>query len=201
MTPDKLPILILAAGASRRMQGRDKLMEIVAGRPLLRHLAEEAIATGHPVTITLPALDHPRARSLDGLSVHCLPVPDASEGINASLRTGLAALSTADAVMILLADLPELKAAHLAQVFQARTDNPDAMVWRGATQAGAPGHPTLIDHSLFPQISSLTGDSGAQTVLRRATTVLVPLPGEVARRDLDTPAAWATWHAEQSNKN
>ena len=31
-----IPILILAAGASRRMRGQDKLLQVVDGMPLLR---------------------------------------------------------------------------------------------------------------------------------------------------------------------
>ena len=37
------PILILAAGQSRRMRGRDKLMEVVEGQPLIRRQAEMAL--------------------------------------------------------------------------------------------------------------------------------------------------------------
>ncbi len=44
--PLSLPILILAAGASTRMRGRDKLMEPVEGRPLIRRQAEMARAAG-----------------------------------------------------------------------------------------------------------------------------------------------------------
>ncbi|MGB4829467.1 MAG: NTP transferase domain-containing protein, partial [Paracoccaceae bacterium] len=43
-------ILILAAGASSRMGPGDKLTEPVAGRPMLAHLAGQALATGAPVT-------------------------------------------------------------------------------------------------------------------------------------------------------
>lgn len=195
MQTERLPILILAAGSSSRMRGRDKLMELIDGVPLLRRSAMRALATGHPVFVTLPALDHPRAYSLEGLHVQTIAVPDAVEGMNASLRRGLEAVADAKAAMILLADLPDLETAHLDQVFAARLAQPDASVWRGATETGAPGHPTLIDRSLFARIMALTGDVGAQPVLRTARTVLVPLPGQAARRDLDTPEAWAEWRA------
>ena len=47
-------ILLLAAGSSSRMRGGDKLLEPVAGRPLLTRIAEAALATGLPVHVALP---------------------------------------------------------------------------------------------------------------------------------------------------
>ena len=201
MDKNKLPILLLAAGASSRMQGRDKLAETVEDRPLLRLMAERALATGHPVHVTLPSLSHPRATFLDGLDLTLTPVPDSHEGINASLRSGVRSLSDgAEAVMVVLADLPELTTDHLQSVFAARVSCLDATVWRGATKDRAPGHPTLIDRSLFDDILQLEGDEGAQPILRSAKTVLVPLPEQAARRDLDTPEDWARWRLENCGK-
>ena len=86
-------IVVLAAGASRRMQGRDKLMEDVDGMPLLRRSVMRALATGCKVLVALPATPHARYATLEGLDVAAIPVPDAAEGMNASLRAGLRALS------------------------------------------------------------------------------------------------------------
>ncbi len=60
-----IPILILAAGASRRMNGRDKLLMDVGGECLLRRVVGRAYATGHPVLVALPADDVAR-RQDDG---------------------------------------------------------------------------------------------------------------------------------------
>lgn len=201
MSPTKLPILILAAGRSSRMGGRDKLAEIIEGETLLRRTVRRALDTGHPVAVTLPDLAHPRAQMLEGLAVEQIAVPDAREGMNVSLRRGLVHFVKAEAVMILLADMPDLETEHLGQVFAAYHQSPDALVWRGATEDAAPGHPTLIARDLFERIIDLKGDVGAQPILRRAKTVLVPLPGQVARRDLDTPQAWAAWRAERESGN
>lgn len=188
-----VPILLLAAGASKRMRGVDKLMQLIDGKPLLRRTADIAIATGHPLTVTLPTRPHPRFAALAGIDAKFLPVADASEGINASLRTGLNALMDARSVMVILADLPALDTEHLKRVFDAQDQHPEALVWRGATADGQPGHPTIIDQSLFADICALKGDAGAQSVLQTAPTCLVTLPGNVARVDLDTPEMWKKW--------
>ncbi|HLQ19463.1 MAG TPA: NTP transferase domain-containing protein, partial [Tabrizicola sp.] len=47
-------ILVLAAGASSRMRGRDKLLQPVKGRPILRYVTETALAAAAPVLVALP---------------------------------------------------------------------------------------------------------------------------------------------------
>ena len=64
-----IPILILAAGQSTRMRGRDKLLEPVDGMPLLRQRVLTALAVSRQVSITLPDRDHPR-----GTTVFDLPI-------------------------------------------------------------------------------------------------------------------------------
>ena len=89
-----IPILIPAAGASRRMGGHDKLLEEVAGEAILRRVARLALAQATRVLVSLPdtgmfALG--RRAALAGLGVTILPVSDAHEGLAASLRAGVAA--------------------------------------------------------------------------------------------------------------
>lgn len=197
-----LPIILLAAGQSSRMRGTDKLLEQVRGVPLLRKQAEMACAvTTGPVLVALPPPPHPRYQCLDALAVNRVPVRDASEGMNASLRTAFAALPEGvPAAMLLLADLPELTCDDLNSVLQAVDLKSQNLVWRGMTQDGRPGHPIVFAAALFPAFASLTGDSGGREVVAQASdrTVFVPLPGDRARRDLDTPEDWAAWRAEQT---
>lgn len=198
-----IPTILLAAGQSRRMGGADKLMQKIDGIPLLRRSAITALTAG-PVIIALPPKPHPRYGALSGLDAQIVPIPDAMEGMNASLRGALAHVGPkAPAAMVMLADLPDLSPADLAAVLAARQDNPDFLIWRGATRAGKPGHPVLFDRSLFSALSQLTGDAGAQSVVRahidRVRTI--PLPGQNALADLDTSEDWAKWHQSRGTKS
>ncbi|MFT6674084.1 MAG: CTP:molybdopterin cytidylyltransferase MocA [Sulfitobacter sp.] len=191
------PVIVLAAGQSRRMQGRDKLLEDIDGLPLIRHQALKARAvTDAPVIVALPPPPHPRYGALAGLDLHLLPVENPAEGMNASLRSGFAALpDTAQCAMVVLGDLPDLTIADLQRVGQAVDLTSDMVIWRGATQAGAAGHPIVFHRSLFGAIARLHGDGGARAVVARAKdmVMLVPLPGDHARADLDTPEDWRKW--------
>ncbi|MEH6644900.1 nucleotidyltransferase family protein [Sulfitobacter sp.] len=193
-----IPIVILAAGASSRMQGRDKLLELVDGVALLRRQVQRALATGAQVLVTLPALPHPRYEALADLDVGTVLVPDAAEGMNASLRAGLAAVpQDADAVMILLADMPDITISDINTMIQAVNLNSNFSIWRATTDQGDAGHPIVFHKSLLPELLTLTGDAGGAAVVKanKHRTKLIALPDAHARTDLDTPEAWTAWRA------
>ncbi len=199
-----LPILILAAGGSTRMRGRDKLMEEVGGQPLLARQARlaRAVTTG-PVIVALPRAPHPRYAALTGIEVTPLEVEEAAEGMNASLRTAFAAVpETAPAAMLLLGDLPALQQPDLQAVFAAVDPQSDILAWRGATEDNQPGHPVVVARPLFPEFLKLTGDGGGREAMAAAGSRvrLVPLPGQRARTDLDTPEDWQAWRAGDRDK-
>ncbi len=190
-----IPILILAAGASRRMQGQDKLLQVVEGMPLLRRQVLMAQATGHRVCVALPAADHPRMAVIRDLDATVLIVPEAAQGMGVTMRDAVVQLPDCDAIMILLGDLVALTTADLQVVFAARHLHPDAVIWRGATEDGKPGHPVIFDAGLRADFAHLAGDAGADTIVQahKAATCLVPLPDQRARFDLDTPEQWDAW--------
>lgn len=196
MTPG-VAILILAAGAAARMRGRDKLLEPVAGAPLIATLARRALATGAPVIVVLPPDRPERAAALAGLPVASVVAEDARDGMSASLRRGIAALPPDLAgVMILPADLPEIGTEDMARMIRRFAGRPGRIL-RGATADGRAGHPAIFPADLLPALGAVTGDEGGRSVLaaHRDRVETEVLPGEAAVRDLDTPADWAAWRA------
>lgn len=192
-----VPVLILAAGAATRMGGRDKLTEPVGGEPLLRRVARVARASGAPAIVVLPPDRPARAAALAGLDVTCVVADRAASGMAASLRAGLAALPPGAAgVMILPADMPGFEPADLAAMQAAFAQAPDCIL-RATTQDGRPGHPAVFPADLIPELARVTGDEGGRSVLRShgARVRLMPLPGDRAVLDLDTPQDWAAFRA------
>lgn len=193
----QVPVLILAAGQSSRMRGRDKLLEDIDGVPLLlRQVRIARDATSANIIVTLPPAPHPRHDLLSNEDVMIVQVPDAQKGLSASLRAGIRALpESARAVMILLADLPDLQAEDLRTIFVALQNDDQSLIWRGATDSGAPGHPIVFERALFAELCNLEGDAGGARVVKdfASKVALIPLPGERARQDLDTPEDWASW--------
>ncbi len=181
------------------MRGRDKLMEDVDGQPLLRRQTRLAQSVG-PVTVALPPAPHPRYTALTGLDITPLPIPDAAEGMGASLRRAFADLppDTA-AAMVMLADMPDLEPGDLACLAASVDLSSETLVWRAATEDDRPGHPIIFAAALFDQLKRLSGDDGGRAVVRGAGgwVQMVPLPGQRARLDLDTPEDWAAWRKPQ----
>ena len=190
---DDAVILILAGGASSRMRGRDKLLEDVGGVPLLRRVADRALATGAPVFVALPARHPPRVAALEGLAVTILACAHAADGMGATLRDAVAQLPPCARFMVLPADLPEIGTADMRRMLE-----PGGMpIRRATTDDGRPGHPVVFDAALRPDFAGLDGDDGAKAIVARHAdrTEFVPLGGDRALRDLDTPEDWADWRA------
>lgn len=193
-------ILILAAGASSRMRGADKLVQPVGQLPLLRHMVDTALATGAPVTVTLPADAPVRDSAIAGSPVRIVRVPDAVDGMSRSIVRGIAALAPEagpeDGLMILPADMPAVTAPALSDLIVRFQANP-ALVIRGGTAGGEPGHPVIFPRALWPALSALTGDEGGRSVLRKneGRVRVIALPGRMTLLDLDTPEDWAAWRA------
>lgn len=194
-------VILPAAGKSARMRGTDKLLEQVAGQPCLRAMALRGLKAGFAVIVTLPHADHPRAAALAEVPALRLPVPEAEEGMSASLRRAVAALpETTDAVLIVPPDMPGIRAADMTALCAVAEANPQALIVQATTEDGTPGHPVLFRRALFAEFADLTGDRGAQAIIaaHSQARLLVALEGTRARLDLDTPEDWAAWRAGQA---
>lgn len=203
-----IPVLLLAAGLSRRMGGRDKLMEEVDGVPLILRQARLVTEVPGPHLVALPGPDHPRTALLEQEGPEGLErvwVPDASLGLSRTLRTGIKALpEEATDVLVMLADLPEIEEEDLRALLHSRRVRPEADVWQAVTEDGLPGHPLILSARLFEKIATLEGDKGANEIIRAAHEAdrvePVPLHGQRALTDLDTPEDWENWRAANPDR-
>lgn len=181
------------------MHGRDKLLETIEGTPLLRRQTEAAIASGCPVMVALP-LSGPRHAILDGLAATIVAVPDAAEGMGATLRTAalFAARHAADRpLMILLPDVPGIGVFDIKTVLSRFEREGRDTVIRATDDAGRPGTPLIVPTRLLERFTQLSGDDGGKSLLTQENVVKVPLSGTRATEDLDTPEDWARWRAAQ----
>lgn len=208
---DAVAILIPAAGASRRMGARDKLLERIDATPLLRRQAARACeaigaAAEERVIVALPPPEassaaRDRHAVLDGLALRRAIVPAPEEGMAASLRAGLgAAPPDASGVLILLPDMPDIETADLRRLIDAFGRDPQAPILRACTADGRPGHPVLFPRRHLAQLAGIAGDQGGRALLDQHAHELrcVRLDGVRAVTDLDTPEAWRAWRAHRN---
>lgn len=188
-------ILLPAAGASSRMKGRDKLLELVNDEPLLRRVAKRAVATGAEVFVTLPEGSN-RADALDGLDVTVLTVPNPEDGMSKSFHAIAKHLSKQHkALLVALPDMPDVTGQDMALLLSAFSMFPDAPILRAATPEGVAGHPVLLPAWLFKSFQDFSGDRGASSALSKNADkiALIPLTDDRAIVDLDTPNDWKKW--------
>src|SRR5256885_12375240 len=105
----RIAAVVLAAGRSTRMGGPNKLLAEIAGRPLVRIVVEEALASrARPVIVVV---GHERAeveKALAGLPVELIYNPDFAQGLGTSLRAGISAVpADADGAIVCLGDMPQ----------------------------------------------------------------------------------------------
>lgn len=182
--------LILAAGSSRRF-GSDKRQALITDD--LRVL-QASCANAHQafadVRVVLREEDDAAALGLDP-QVHVVRSPLADLGMGHSLASGVTALadSTAEAVAILLGDMPWLSPSTLLAL--AALADPQRIIV--PTYEGQQGHPVIIGRQFWPQLQQLSGDRGAQALIKAHSDccVRVETHDRGILLDADTPDALA----------
>ena len=179
--------LLLAAGAGRRMGTPKALLYDDAGSWLVRGVTTLRGGGCSAVTVVLGA-EADRARLLvEGLEAAVVVADDWAEGMGASLRAGLRALSgsTDTGVVVSLVDLPDLVPEVVTRVVAAGRD-PAALA--RATYDGVPGHPVRLGRDHWPGvIASALGDQGARAYLASRDVTLVECGDLASGRDVDSP--------------
>ncbi len=198
---NRIAVILLAAGASSRMRGRDKLLEKVQGLPLLRHVANAAHnSVAKEMIVVLGAQADARQKVLDALPVRYALNKDWETGMGSSIRSGIADVSTdTDAVLILLGDMPEVSTSLIDALITAFDSQQGKDIVRPISASGPFGNPILFGKRHFPALMALTGDSGAKPIIAaHSNSVLdIPTQSDGVLIDLDTPEAWAAWRAGQ----
>mgnify|MGYP001012858874 CR=1 FL=1 len=188
-TGESFAAVVLAAGQASRFGG-GKLLAVYAGRPLLHHAlaAAKAAPVGEVVVVTGADAEAVAAcaHAFDP-ALRMVYAPDHAEGMSASLRAGVAALSPAAGAFIFLGDMPRVPHAILPALADAV---------RGGAMAAAPefagrrGNPVLLSQALFPVVGDLRGDTGARALLQGLGPALarVETDGEGVLFDVDQPS-------------
>jgi molybdenum cofactor cytidylyltransferase len=187
MPEPKVTAVVLAAGASTRM-GRNKLLLDVGGEPLVRRTVRAAIEGSVDEVVVVLGHEEDRVRAeLRGLTCVAVVNADHAEGAGTSVRTGVRQAAGADALMVVLADMPFVTAemiSTLARRYRA-TRAPLVVSHYGDVQAP----PTVYDRALFGELLTIPGERCAKEVVRRhrAEAVVVAWPA-AALRDIDVAA-------------
>jgi molybdenum cofactor cytidylyltransferase len=187
----RVAALVLAAGSSRRMAGSNKLLQPVAGVPMVRRAANAALASRSTAVVVVTGFDADAVReSLAGLDLEFANNPEHASGMASSLRAGLGALpADTDAVVVVLGDMPMVTAAHIDSLIAAFDPARGNIVV--PVKGDRRGNPILWPLALFAEMQQVQGDVGARELLKiHAERVdRVPCDDDAIFADVDTPDA------------
>ena len=195
----RIAALVLAAGRSTRMGAINKLIAEIGGKPLVRIAAEQALAShAGPVIVVTGHQREKVEAALDGLPVRLVHNPDYAEGLGTSLKAGIAAVpADADGVVVCLGDMPQVSAGLIDKLLAAFDPERGALVVVPSIE-GRRGNPVLWSRRFFPDLMRIEGDIGARHLIGAYTEAVaeVPVEGEAALTDIDTPESFSAVKAE-----
>jgi len=197
MTRPRHGLLVLAAGASKRL-GEPKQLLQLQGESLVRRTVRAGLGTGPAqAVLVLGAMPAAVAAQVADLPITPVPCPDWQAGLGASLAAGLAALhDDIDGALVLVCDQPALDGAHLQALVAAWQREPARAA--ASAYAGVLGVPALLPRAGFAELAGGREDRGARDWLRRHAAQVSAVPAPALAQDLDTPAQREDWLARRS---
>lgn len=180
--------IVLAAGLARRMGGPNKLLMAHGGKALVAYAVEAAGASRAARVVLVTGRDGDDVAQAAGAHNKLSRVHNTrpEDGLASSLKLGLAQIGDADAVAILLGDMPGVDAALLDLLFDAWRDDAYALV---PVLENEIGNPVLLGREATADCAALTGDRGARKLIEaHAERVLrVPVSTRAIFADFDSP--------------
>lgn len=205
--PSPLPVIVAAAGQSRRY-GRPKLLELMSGcneKSLIGHVVT-SLATGGAGTILVvmgPA-DQPPYDLINkeliasgGIPLHVSPAPlEMRDSIQAGIGRLEKLLSETQTVepshfLFMPADLPGISPAYVAKLIKTCTEH-EASLIRGLTPQGRGVHPVAVAWRDRHKIREIPPDQGLNQLWNMPELVRHEWAWheEKTRFDLDNPQDW-----------
>lgn len=187
----KIAALILAAGLSSRFGAGHKLLALLDGKPVVRHVVEAVAASSAGPVLLVTGHQAEAVTAAAGSGVRAVHNPAYADGLASSLRVGLQALpDDLDGVLVCLGDMPDIRTATLEALIAAFNPVEGRAICL-PTISGKRGNPILWGLQFRPDLMRLEGDAGARSLfLPHAEWICeVPVDDPGILLDYDTPEA------------
>ena len=184
-----ISLVVLAAGKSTRMQGRNKLLVEIDGVPMIRRVVQAALQSKVDEVIVVLGWEQERIRAaLARLPCRTVVNRNYEDGQSSSVKIGLAdAGASTRAVMILPGDVAMIDTRSINMVAEKYLAEQRNIIV--AAHKGKAGHPILFDRKLFPEIERINEATfGIKAVVRQHQTEVCMVESGSANvlKDVDT---------------
>jgi molybdenum cofactor cytidylyltransferase len=187
--------VVLASGRASRF-GSAKLQALFRGKPLLAHVLEtvaRARSAGDllAASAVVPADDAGLVAIARGAGIDTLLNPEPDAGLAESLRIGLRGLGQDEkigAALVFLGDQPLVRLDVIRALVAAWRQGQGTLVRpRYSAAPDSPGHPVLVDRSLWTAAERLQDDAGFGSLFPPGSRAFSVLDVNGSNPDIDTP--------------
>ncbi|MEX0315598.1 MAG: NTP transferase domain-containing protein [Allomuricauda sp.] len=196
-----ISVLILAAGASTRMDGELKQLLPWGDKTLLENAVAHAKSITEDVHVVLGANAERILNSIK-LDAGIILNPEWKSGMGSSVSSGLSHILKKErpqALLIMVVDQPLIDSEFLMELVK-KFDKDDVKITATAYQNRA-GVPAIFDEALFSELLELREDVGARKIIekyRKFTNSVVPNGKEI---DVDTKEKYIQLFDKQNFKD
>jgi len=188
--PNKIAAVLLAAGQSRRMGTDNKLLALIDGKPMVRHVAETLLASNVDDVLTVTGHEADEVvKTMWDLSIPSVQNPDFDKGLSTSLKLGFELLHNKfDGILVCLGDMPFVSQDQINQILEVfDPENGRSIIV--PTQNGKRGNPALISTQFWEEVRDISGDIGAKALISANDHVVhtVEIDSSSIFADIDTP--------------
>jgi molybdenum cofactor cytidylyltransferase len=188
---DKCGLVLLAAGASRRL-GRPKQLLVYKGQSLIKQVLALMQIAAMPAVVVLGANREAIEKEISGTTIPIVENKLWNEGMASSIVCGLEALTKTipdlDGAIFLVCDQPFLAVSFLQELVSKQNTTGKPII--ASSYGGTAGIPALFHKTYFPELLSLKGDAGAKKIMQAHATDMITIDFPLGHIDIDTEEAY-----------
>jgi molybdenum cofactor cytidylyltransferase len=172
--------------------GSPKQLLNYQGRPLVRHAAETAIASGcDPVLVVVGSHADEIRAALDGLEIVIVENTEWEQGMGTSIRAGIsgAEIMGCEGAILALADQPLVTAEILQRLVAEHEETGRPII--ASEYAETVGVPAFFTSEFFPKLKALLPSEGCKAVILANLEQSIRIACPEAETDLDTPGDYS----------
>ena len=199
----KISAILIAAGLSSRMKGPNKLLQDIGGKTLIQHTCEQLVNSDVDEVIVVTGRDS----ELIEAEIRKFIVQDSKLtvvynekfelGMTTSIQAGLMEAANADALMICLSDMPELKTQGYNELVMAFEKDGGKDKILAPFRDGQKGNPVIFGSAYFTQMAEHKELNGCSAIVKAHKEHLVKFEtdSEAYFFDIDTPESLESYRS------